>query len=76
VSVHEEMPREVNRVFVGQLLDLGRGNLYPQGPSGYDGLPVENPSRPPLAPNKPNCWPLNYPKYVKDSNLDAHVIVF
>jgi hypothetical protein len=35
-----------------------------------------NPSRPPLPPNKPYCWPFSYPKYVKHYNLDAHVKVF
>ncbi len=34
-----------------------------------------NPSKPPLPPNKPCCGPLNYPKYVKDSNRDVHVRV-
>jgi len=35
-----------------------------------------HPSRPPLPPSRPYCWPFNYPEYVKDSNLDAHVKVF
>jgi hypothetical protein len=35
-----------------------------------------NPNRPPLPPNKPYHWPFNYPKYVKDSNPNAHVKVF
>jgi len=35
-----------------------------------------HPSKPPLPPNRPYHWPFNYPKYVKDSNLDAHVKVF
>jgi hypothetical protein len=35
-----------------------------------------HPGRPPLPPNKPYCRPLNYFKYVKDFNLDAHIIVF
>jgi hypothetical protein len=35
-----------------------------------------NPSRPSLPPNKPYHRPLNYPKYVKNSNLDAHVKFF
>ncbi len=35
-----------------------------------------NLGRPLLPPNKPYCRPLNYPKYMKDSNLDAHVKVF
>jgi hypothetical protein len=32
-----------------------------------------NPSRPPLPPNKPYCWPFNYLEYVKNFNLDALV---
>jgi hypothetical protein len=35
-----------------------------------------NISKPPLPPNKPYHRPHNYPKYVKHSNLDAHVRVF
>jgi hypothetical protein len=35
-----------------------------------------NPSKPPLPPNKPYHRPLNYPKYVKNSNPDAHVKFF
>ncbi len=35
-----------------------------------------NPSKPPLPPNRPYHRPINYPKYVKDSNPDAHVKVF
>ncbi len=35
-----------------------------------------NPGRPTLPPNKPYCWPLNYPKYVKDFDLNAYVKVF
>jgi hypothetical protein len=35
-----------------------------------------NPCKSPLPPNRPYCWPLNYPKYVKDSNPDAHVKMF
>jgi hypothetical protein len=36
-------------------------------------LPMVHPGRPPLPPNKPYHWPFNYPKYVKDSNLDVHI---
>jgi len=32
--------------------------------------------KPPLPPNKPYHWPLNYPEYVNNFNLDAHVRVF
>jgi hypothetical protein len=35
-----------------------------------------NPSMPPLPPNRPYHQPLNYPKYVKDFNPNAHVKVF
>jgi hypothetical protein len=32
-----------------------------------------NSCKPPLPPNRPYRQPLNYPKYVNDSNPDAHV---
>jgi hypothetical protein len=32
-----------------------------------------NLGRPPLPPNKPYRQPFNYPKYVKNFNLDVHV---
>jgi hypothetical protein len=35
-----------------------------------------NIGRPPLPPNRPYHWPLNYFEYVKDFDLDAHVKVF
>jgi hypothetical protein len=35
-----------------------------------------NLGRPPLPPNKPYHRPLNYLKYVNNSDLDAHVRVF
>ncbi len=35
-----------------------------------------NPSRPPLPPNRPSHRQLNYPKYVKDVDPNAHVKVF
>jgi hypothetical protein len=35
-----------------------------------------NISRPPLPPTRPYCWPFNYPKYVKDFDLNAHVRAF
>jgi hypothetical protein len=34
-----------------------------------------NPGIPPLPPNKPYRCPLNYPKYVKNSDPYAHVKV-
>jgi hypothetical protein len=76
--VHEEMPREVNIIFVGQPLDLGRGGSNPPGPLGPPkcfGL-LMNSNKPPLPPSKPYCWPLNYFEYVKDSDPNVHVIVF
>jgi hypothetical protein len=35
-----------------------------------------NLSKPPLPPNRLYCQPLNYPRYVKDFDLDAHVKIF
>jgi hypothetical protein len=35
-----------------------------------------NPWRPPLPPNRPYCWPLNYLEYVKDFDPNVHVRVF
>ncbi len=56
VSMHEQMPKKVNKFFASQPLDLGGGNLdplRPLGPLGYFGLPMVNPSKPPLPPNRP-----------------------
>ncbi len=72
----------MNKVFVNQPSNLRKGNLdplgplRPPGPPRYFGLPIINPSRPPLPPNKLYHQPLNYPEYVKDSNLNVHVRVF
>jgi hypothetical protein len=88
VSVHIEMPTKVDKIFVGQLLDPRGGNSYPLGPPippipprplgplGYFGSLVMNPCIPPLSPKRLYCWPLNYPGFVKDFDLDAHVKVF
>jgi hypothetical protein len=79
VSVHEKMPIEVNIIFIGQSSDLGGGNLDPLGPPGplrYFGLPMMNPCRLPLPPNRSYCRPLNYLEYVKNSDQDAHVRIF
>jgi hypothetical protein len=47
VSVHEEMPKDINKIFVGHPLDISRCGLdLPLGPPGYFGLPMVNPSRP------------------------------
>jgi hypothetical protein len=76
------MPREVNKVFIGYPLDLGGGSSSPLGPLGppralkYFGLPMVNPRRPPLPPNKPYHWQLNYHEYVKDFDKDAYARVF
>ncbi len=50
------MPKEVDKIFVIQPLDLGGGGSEPQGlsrPSRYFGLPMVNLGRPPLPPNRP-----------------------
>ncbi len=57
------MLREGNKVFASQPLDLRGGNSNPTkplGPLGYFGLPMVNPGRPPLPPNRPYRWPFNY----------------
>jgi hypothetical protein len=79
MNMHVEMPREVNKVFAGQSLDPRGGGLDPLNPPRpvrYFGLPMVNPSMPPLPPNKPYHRALKYPKYVKDSHLNAHVRIF
>jgi hypothetical protein len=79
VGLHEDIPREVNKVFANQPSDLGGGGSNPPRPLrplGYFGLPMVNLGKSPLPPNKPYCWPLNYPEYVKDYNPYAHVKVF
>jgi len=76
MNVHAEMPKEVNKVFTNQPLDPTRGELNPLDPPKpprYFGLPMVNPRRPPLPPNKPYHRPLEYLEYVKDSDLNAHV---
>jgi hypothetical protein len=35
-----------------------------------------NLGKPPLPPNRSYHWPLNYPRYLKDSDLDVHVRIF
>jgi hypothetical protein len=69
----------VNIVFANQLLDPGGGGSDPPrtlGPPRYFGLPMVNPGRPPLPPNRPYHQPLNYPEYVKDSDLSVNVRMF
>jgi hypothetical protein len=79
--VHIEVPKEVDKIFLGQPLDPRGGSLNPLGPlgpprpSGYFGLPMMNPSKPPLPPNMPYHRPFN-DKYVKDSDPNVRVNVF
>jgi hypothetical protein len=74
------MPREVDKIFVGQPLDPGGGGGSnppgPPKPSRYFGLPMMHLGKPPLPLNKPYRQPLNYPKYVKDVDPNAHVKMF
>ncbi len=65
-------------IFVGRPLNPKGGGLgplrpprplRPLEPSRYFGLPMMNLGRPPLPPNRPYHWPLNYLEYVKD--IDA-----
>jgi hypothetical protein len=63
VSFYEDIPKEVNKVFANQPLDpkgSGSNPPRPPRPPGYFGLPMVNPSRPPLSPNRPYRWPFNY----------------
>jgi hypothetical protein len=82
VSLHEDKPKEVNIVFVSQPLNPRGGGSNPLGPSGppklprYLVLPMVNLGKPPLPPNIPYHWPLNYFEYVKNSDLGVHVRVF
>jgi hypothetical protein len=62
VGLHENISREVNKVFASQPLNLGRGGSNPLGspgpprPPGYFGLPMVNLNMPPLPPNRPYHW--------------------
>ncbi len=76
MSLHEDIPGKVNKVFVNQPSDQRGGDLDPLGPPWYFGLPTVHSDTPPLPPNKPDCWSLNYLEYVKDFDLDAHVKIF
>jgi hypothetical protein len=60
------------------LVDYGYNmkKLKPPEPLGYFGMPIMNSSKPLLPPNRPYHQPLDYPKYVKDFDPDAHVKVF
>ncbi len=82
MSLHEDMPQEVNIIFVNQPPYQGGGGSNPQGqlepprPLRYFGLSMVHLGKPPLPPNRPYCRPLNYHEYVKDFDLDVHVKVF
>ncbi len=65
----------MNKVFVKPSYPHKNGS-NPLRPPIYFGLPLVNPSRPPLPPNKPYYRPLNYHEYVKDFDPNAHVKVF
>jgi len=73
VSMHIEMPRGLDKIFAKQPLDPGGGGSRPPRLLGYFGLPMVNPSKPPLPLNRPYYRPLNCPEYVKDFDLDVHV---
>ncbi len=51
MNLHEDMPKKVNKIFTNQPLDPKRGDSNPPRPPRYFGLPMVNPSRPPLPPN-------------------------
>jgi hypothetical protein len=42
-----------DKIFVEQPLDPGGGGSIPLRPLGYFRLPMVNPSKPPLPPNRP-----------------------
>ncbi len=47
MSLHEDIPNEVNKVFANHLSEIGEGNSNPPkplGPLGYFGLPMVNQS--------------------------------
>ncbi len=76
VNLHEDLLREVNKVFASQPLDQGGGGLNPPRPPKYFGLLLVHPGRPPLPPNKSYHRPFNYLEYVKDFDPNVHVRVF
>jgi hypothetical protein len=79
VNLHKDIPRKANIIFTSQPSDLRGGGSNPPWPPRlprYFRLPMVNPSKPPLPPNRPYCRPLNYPKYVNDYNPYVHVKVF
>jgi hypothetical protein len=52
VNMHTEMPRKVDKIFVGQPLDPRGGKSGPPRPSRYFGLPMVDLGKP---PNMPYC---------------------
>jgi hypothetical protein len=79
--MHAKITRKVDKILVRHPSDPRGGSrplgpLRLLGPSRYFGLPMVNPSRPPLPPNKLYHQPLNYLGYVKDFDPNVHVRVF
>jgi len=76
--MHAKITRKVDKILVRRPSDP-RGGSRPLGPprllgpSRYFGLPMVNPSRPPLPPNKLYHQPLNYLGHVKDFDPNVHV---
>jgi hypothetical protein len=77
VSLHEDIPKEVNKVFVSQPLDPGGGGSDPLGPLRplglpiYFGLPMAT-----ITTKQTYHRPLNYHEYVKDFDPYVNVRVF
>jgi hypothetical protein len=78
VNLHNFFPRQVNIIFVNHPSYQGGGSSNPQGPPGPRGfgLPMIHLGKSPLPPSKPYRRPLNYLKYVKDSDPNVHVKIF
>jgi len=56
MSLHEDMPRKLNKVFVNQPSNPRESGSNPPGPPGLlgcFGLPMVNLGKPTLPPNKP-----------------------
>jgi hypothetical protein len=79
VSVHVEMPKELNKVFITQPSESRGGSLNPPRPPrppGCFGLPMVNSGKPPLPLNMPYHRSFNYLEYVKGFDPNVHVRVF